>query len=104
MAKMIDLGKEYGCTSYCDDVRKPSLNKKSYPCLYISGVGFPIGEFTATIKGKVIMCRDPSEGDGACELEVYAISEPSIDSKSLEDAMDDIAEKKSMEDDEEYED
>jgi hypothetical protein len=98
MAKMIDLGREDSCCApACCEPTKPE-KRIYYPTLYIDGVSFPTGEFTATIKGRVIGCREPSNGKASCEIEVHSISEPSGKSGGLEAALDNISKKKNEDD------
>lgn len=103
MAEMINLGREYDpcCVPCppCDSDEKKSKKKISYPCLYVTGLSLPTGEFTATIKGRVVGCREPSNGESSCEIEVHEMSKPS--GGGLKEALDGLAKKKYDEEEDE---
>lgn len=110
MAKMIDLGRESDCSPCCDVKESSSGKKIYYPTLYISGVkglDLSTGEITFTAKGKVVSVSErESNRDGkvseeySCEIEVHAISTDGAKG-GLDSAMDKIASKKYVEDDDE---
>ena len=116
---MIDLGRECKVSSckLTTSNSKPSGKKKIvYPTLYISGcehdMNMPMGEFTATIKGKVVSmsCRDVGKDgdeddsepgpdiDHSCEIEVHCIKvidcgEKKKEGKSSEESLNDAFDK-----------